>query len=75
MPHPEKSSDRRANRLAAGSPAEAWLMSCNRAGGTLVLNAAALAFPGTRGVYRIRRTPAEMACVLPWLEMSPSSRR
>jgi hypothetical protein len=38
MPHPEGSSDRRANGFAASSPAEAWLMSCSMAGATLALN-------------------------------------
>jgi hypothetical protein len=38
MPHPEMSSDRRASRFAASSPAEAWLMSCSMAGATLALN-------------------------------------
>lgn len=38
MPHPEKSSDCRANWFAASSPAEAWLMSCSMAGMTLALN-------------------------------------
>jgi hypothetical protein len=38
MPHPERSSDRCANRFAASSPAEAWLTSCSMAGATLALN-------------------------------------
>ena len=73
MPHPERSSDRRANGFAASSPAEAWLMSCSMAGATLALNVVLRwLFPRARGDYHVMRTPAVRACALSWPEMSPS---